>query len=254
MRGLGIGILVTALILSVAFRGRGEMTDAQVKERARELGMEDKYQSGTLAQMDEENKAAAKVNNDEPAEAESDDVAAADTQAESKPDEAAEAESGDAAEVGSDDAAAADAKADVKTEEAAEVGNDDAAAADAQADVKPEEAADTKSDEAAEDAKQEEKAETPADAKSEESPVSDSNTETKAGATSDVTFVINSGEGSDTVAAHLEKAGLVKSGSAYDAFLCSKGYDRKLRAGSHVIPAGADEEQIAKILMQMPAE
>ncbi len=246
MRGLGIGILVTALILSVAFRGRGEMTDAQVKERARELGMEDKYQSGTLAQMDEENKAAAKVNNDEPAEAESDDAAAADAQADSKSEEAAE--------VGNDDAAAADAQADSKSEKAAEVGNDDAAAADAQADVKTEEAADTKSDDAAEDAKQDEKAETPADAKTEESPVSDSNTETKAGATSDVTFVINSGEGSDTVAAHLEKAGLVKSGSAYDAFLCSKGYDRKLRAGSHVIPAGADDEQIAKILMQMPTE
>ncbi len=40
LRGLGLGILVTALILGLT--GNPEMTDAQIRERALELGMVDK--------------------------------------------------------------------------------------------------------------------------------------------------------------------------------------------------------------------
>ena len=50
------------------------------------------------------------------------------------------------------------------------------------------------------------------------------------------------------MAVNLKKAGLVKDSAAFDAYLCSKGYDKILRTGKHVIPAGASEEQIAKIL------
>ena len=39
LRGLGLGILVTALILTIAGKNRQTMTDAEVKERAKELGM-----------------------------------------------------------------------------------------------------------------------------------------------------------------------------------------------------------------------
>lgn len=39
LRGLGIGILVTAFILSVAKKNTEELTDAQIKERALALGM-----------------------------------------------------------------------------------------------------------------------------------------------------------------------------------------------------------------------
>lgn len=39
MRGLGIGILVTAIIMSVAYAGRDEMTDEEIKARAKALGM-----------------------------------------------------------------------------------------------------------------------------------------------------------------------------------------------------------------------
>ena len=194
LRGLGIGILVTAVILSIVFRNRETMSDAQVVERAKELGMEEKYQTGTLAEMSQEQTDDAAATQNEKA----DDAAAkpADTTA-------AADESGKAAE----DAATADTTTD-ETEKT----TDDAA-------VKTED-------------------EKPADEKPE--------TETP--------FIVNSGEGSDTIAAHLAKAGIVKDGAAFDAFLCSKGYDRKLRAGKHTIPANATEEQIAQALMQMPEE
>ena len=64
LRGLGIGIITTSLIFIIAIHVKGSdiMTDAQVKARAKELGMvevkEDTDSSGnkTLAEMDETKK------------------------------------------------------------------------------------------------------------------------------------------------------------------------------------------------------
>lgn len=54
MRGLGIGIVVTALILGLALENRGTaMSDAEIKERARELGM---VESTVLSQMPSQQK------------------------------------------------------------------------------------------------------------------------------------------------------------------------------------------------------
>ena len=39
LRGLGIGILVTAMILGLVTKEKGNMTDEEIKARARELGM-----------------------------------------------------------------------------------------------------------------------------------------------------------------------------------------------------------------------
>ena len=50
MRGLGIGILVTAIVMSISLHGRMKpMTDEEVIERAKELGMEETVGSGVLA-------------------------------------------------------------------------------------------------------------------------------------------------------------------------------------------------------------
>lgn len=46
LRGLGTGILVTALVLGFALsHGKGTMSDEEVKERASELGMVEEFQS-----------------------------------------------------------------------------------------------------------------------------------------------------------------------------------------------------------------
>lgn len=39
LRGIGIGMLVTALILSISYLNHNKMTDEEVKKRAKELGM-----------------------------------------------------------------------------------------------------------------------------------------------------------------------------------------------------------------------
>ena len=48
LRGLGIGILVTVLLLTITSGRRGTMTDEEIKERARELGM---TEGGVLADI-----------------------------------------------------------------------------------------------------------------------------------------------------------------------------------------------------------
>lgn len=60
LRGLGIGIVVTTIILTVVFNMRGKMSDSEIKERASELGMvmaqttEDSLFDKTAASTDEE--------------------------------------------------------------------------------------------------------------------------------------------------------------------------------------------------------
>ncbi len=222
LRGLGIGILVTAVILTIVLRGWNTMTDAEVVERARELGMEDKYEAGTLAQMNSDQTAAA---------------------ADKTADKADGAETGTDKEKADSTVAAADkteaADSDGKTADkadAAEAGTDKEKADSAEAAADKTEAADS-------DGKTADKA---------EGAEAGTDKEKADSTVAAVEFVVNSGEGSDTIAAHLAKAGIVKDGAAFDAFLCSKGYDRKLRAGNHTIPANATDEQIAQALMQMP--
>lgn len=65
-----------------------------------------------------------------------------------------------------------------------------------------------------------------------------------------VTITINGGEGSGTVSWKVEQAGLVENAADFDSYLCANGFDRHLAAGSHVIPIGASYEEIAQILMR----
>ena len=39
LRGLGIGILVTAAILTIVYHTKGSMSDSQIMKRAAQLGM-----------------------------------------------------------------------------------------------------------------------------------------------------------------------------------------------------------------------
>ena len=58
MRGLGIGIFVTAILMAVTIHGKTErLTDEQIIERAEALGMEMKYSSDVLADTVSENTA-----------------------------------------------------------------------------------------------------------------------------------------------------------------------------------------------------
>lgn len=98
-----------------------------------------------------------------------------------------------------------------------------------------------------EDTKEEVKAEEPK--KEEPKKEEPKKEETKPVASGDtITIVVEKGNGSDAVARKLAQAGLVPDAVAYDVWLCQNGYDRKISAGTHVIPKGASNEQIAQII------
>lgn len=65
MRGLGIGILVTALILGISSGQKRSMTDEEIKARAKELGM---VESTVLSNLPEQTKPAETTEQTEPVE------------------------------------------------------------------------------------------------------------------------------------------------------------------------------------------
>ena len=63
-----------------------------------------------------------------------------------------------------------------------------------------------------------------------------------------IIILVESGNSSEVVSQRLFEAGLINSSVEYNRYLMENGYDKKLRSGNHEIPAGASEEEMAKIL------
>lgn len=66
-----------------------------------------------------------------------------------------------------------------------------------------------------------------------------------------ISITVNNGDGSDTVSQKLFEAGLIKDAYEYDRYLMENGYDRRIRAGEHLIPVGAGWQEMAEILCNM---
>ena len=173
LRGLGIGILVTAVIMGVTQGSRKEtLSDREIRERAAALGMVEPGNS--LA-----------------------DLEAAETPAATEIPEAAETPAATETPEAAETPAATEAPASTETPEVT-----------ARPTQKP--------------------------AEEEEG--------------SSYTFEIQAGDSSYQVAYRLQQAGLVADARDFDNYLCSKGYDRKLKTGSYEIPETATEEEISEIL------
>ncbi len=234
LRGLGVGIVVTAVIMGMIASRNKTMTDQEIIARAKELGM---VENTVLSDMDEEEQeqeqeleradlledvtetisrqdagrepaeeASARENDPEPAEEETQpDVSADDGQVE-------EAVSGDIEPA--DDSVSEDEDKDPE-EDIEETGTEEGRV---QGDNAEEEEDGTK------------------------------NAAGKAASPAVKTITINSGDGSHTVARKLADAGIVTSADTFDEFLCQNGYDKKLRTGTFSIPVDASDEQIARIV------
>lgn len=70
------------------------------------------------------------------------------------------------------------------------------------------------------------------------------------GAAANITVTINSGDGSDTVARRLAELGVITDAGDFDRYLCQNGYDKKLATGNHEIDAGASYQEIAETLIK----
>ena len=196
LRGLGIGIIVTAVIMGIV-SGKKTLSDREIKERAAALGMVEGTEPGnSLADL-------AAVAVQDPTET---------------PEETPTPEPETSAEPEETPAPIPETSAE-PTETPAPI---------------PESSAEPTKAPTPEPETSAEPTETP-------TPEPESSAE-------EVTIVVRSGESSYTICKKLEQAGLITSASDFDTYLYLNGYDRKLRAGSFVIPADASQESIADIL------
>lgn len=234
-RGLGLGIVVTAIIMGIALSHGTKtraMTDEEVIARAKELGMiED---SRLLEPTEEESEKEDAVVSPEPETPVKKDIAVKSEAEAQKKDTAADGASGqtDAAEETGQkpvadtpepakttvSATATETKPTAGTNEMRRQDDDGNAAVGEESDA----------------------ASMPADM------AQNIGTTPTSGGTKSVT--IANGDSSYTIAKKLEMAGVVSSASAYDTYLCEHGYDKKLRAGTFQIPADATDDQIARIV------
>ena len=213
LRGLGIGIAVTAIIMGIALSGDKSMTDEQIIARAKELGM---VENTVLS--DTENK-----------ETDDDGAGNEDAADETAPDDGVENE--DAADEDTPDADAGNEDAADEDTPDADAGNEDAADEDT-----PEDGVEQAQDTVANDSVPESDA------------TADDTADSQTASATLKAITIASGDGSYTVAKKLQDAGAISSAETFDNFLCEHGYDKKLRTGTFSIPADASDEQIARIV------
>ena len=231
LRGLGLGILVTALILSVAGRNRRTMTDAEVKERAKELGM---IENTVLLEKPEETESASETMAN--TESVSETTAGSDGEVQIGTD------IGNNEDVSQGDLSKEETPKDNQPKE--ETSEEEKPQKGASQDTEPK---DNTSQEVTDDPERPEE-------------LSKNNTEdtqgendekvTSAGEdqsrTDEVTLTIVSGDTSYSVAKKLYELGVVPSVEQTDRFLCANGYDRTIRTGVYTIAPEETLESVAK--------
>ena len=214
LRGLGIGIVVTAIIMGIATSGKRGMTDEEIIARAKELGMVENTVLSEKTEEEAETEAAVDIANAEDATEKSaiEETKKPETSTEQKQNTTEETEKPETSEEQKENT----------TEE-------------------------TKKPETSEEQRENTTEETK---KPETSTEQQTTADKKEDITSAVvkTITVNSGDGSYTVAKKLAEAGVVTSAENFDTYLCQNGYDKKLRTGNFSIPADASDEQIARIV------
>lgn len=220
LRGLGIGMLVAALVLILSGNTGGKMSDEAVKHRAAELGMVEKDKTvlgdigSEVSAGQPEDVSQSVITEDMPAP-------------EGETDGAPEEDEGTAVE---EIDGTSEEKSDEilpETEESPEAGTSEEEAEAVDEERMLANQIEQRADEVADRAKEVAENSVPENI---------------------VTFVVRQGDSSDSVARRAKEMGLVESAEDFDAFLCQNGYDKRISVGSYEIEVGATEREIADIV------
>ena len=243
MRGLGVGIIVTALLMGVA-TGKGiPLSDAEIKAKALELGM---VESDSIRLTD--------LTNGSPA-----------PEGSASPEEGGENGSGEAG--ASKDAVGTDGSDELRDSSEAADGSEDTQGTGGSGDGSGEgtsggasgsegetggrntaESGAASSQDASAGAGSGDAASVTG-GQDGEVPSSGENGADRNHPDNDaVTVVIEFGVTSSHVSEILEEAGLVEDATAFDSYLCNNGYSRSITAGTYEIAPGTSEEEIVKII------
>lgn len=239
LRGLGIGVVVTALIMGITTGRKKEvLSNEEIKERARALG------------MIEESQVLADMLGDEDSEGDVDgqDLASdAMSPSIAEPSPEGEADLASARDTLSDTPENSESETDEPADNGADMPENSAGRED-----EAENPEDESGEDSAEDSESSGEAESRTDSQEETGSREDA-PDNGAGAIDggSVTIEILSGEGSFIVCQKLEDAGAVPLASEFDRYLYENGYDKRINTGTYEIPAGAGFEEIARIIAKM---
>lgn len=218
LRGLGIGVIVTALLMGFVTRESLPLTDAEIKARARALGM---VESDSLKLSDIQQIDPSKQN------------PPGNGSAGSEPSESLNPpESSEPPDDGSTDLKSPESSEPPEPSEPLNPPDDGSAGSN------PPESSEPPGQDASEDGSaglNPPESSQPAEQDSSEEPQT-------------VTFTVKSGYSSDKVSKLLKEAGLVENAGEFDRFLVNGGYANRISVGTYEIEVGASMERIAKII------
>lgn len=213
LRGLGVGIVAMGLVMIITSLNHKQVSDEEVVQRARELGMEF---STTLNNMNKEESEVVEEETD-----------------------------GETAEAGQE-AVKENAQAEVK-EETKETETENNADAALESEDK-----DTAGGNETQAVNTENNAEATTDETSQDiTEKTDGNSGNAADGTEEyVVLTISPGDGSDRLSVKAQELGLVESSSDFDTFLISNGYANRLRVGSYEVKVGSSYEEIVAAIFR----
>ena len=234
LKGLGLGIFITALILSLGSKKNGnDLSDDEIRERAAKLGMVSENSmlladAQTLAD-NAQKKAMASVSSEN---------ASVSSQKAKENSTAGSLPKGTVSEGSvSDNGEIIYEKAEKKP-----LSENKTAKASEK-----EDAAGTAGTQKAEKSDTVPKDTASADAENENS--ENKTSENKTARSSEVVNItVNSGESSISVATKMAEAGLVSDAHQFDSYLVLSGYDRRLVVGTHPIPKGSSPAEMGELL------
>ena len=234
LRGMGIGIILTAIVMGFALGGRkATMSDAEVIKRAKALGMTE-ASAEVLTQTQSEdsevesddasssNQALDQIGEKIPEEVNTE-VALSDPPVSEVAEETKETES-EIAESSSSSDASSDNKSEEETSTAAASGSEEVSSA-----------AETSVSE-------------PVSTESTSAETTKPSEDTAASSSGTKQITIPGGMGSDGVAALLAREGIVDDAVAFNKYLVENRIDRIIRSGTKSFPENATYEQIARII------
>ncbi|MCR5236884.1 MAG: hypothetical protein K6E34_06750 [Lachnospiraceae bacterium] len=234
LKGLGLGIFITALILSLGSKKNGnDLSDDEIRERAAKLGMVSENSmlladAQTLAD-NAQKKAMASVSSEN---------ASVSSQKAKENSTAGSLPKGTVSEGSvSDNGEIIYEKAEKKP-----LSENKTAKASEK-----EDAAGTAGTQKAEKSDTVPKDTASADAENENS--ENKTSENKTSRSSEVVNItVNSGESSISVATKMAEAGLVSDAHQFDSYLVLSGYDRRLVVGTHPIPKGSSPAEMGELI------
>ena len=253
LRGMGIGIILTAIVMGFALGGRkATLSDAEIIQRAKALGMVD-GDSGVL--LDSQDLEGEETSDDTSAsntplfeegakvpEKEQQEVASTGSSAAEVAEE--KEEGTEASSEASEDENSASYASTKETETASSAGKSDVTVSSASAETSKKDDTVTASTESASSSTKE----TSTDQVNASSTAESSNTSQTGINTSSKTVSIPGGLESDQVAQILVREGIIDNAVSFNKYLVDSKKDRVIRSGVKTIPAGATYEQIASII------